>query len=72
MAVGVDSASNRNEYRELSKLFYYQLMHKRIVWKGVLKLQVPNSAADTHQQGPDNKCIHTARLTTMMYFNQLF
>jgi len=31
--------------------------------------QVPNSAADTHQQGPDNISSHTTRLTTMMYFN---
>ena len=34
--------------------------------------QVLNSAADIHQQGPDNVCGHTARLTTMMYFNQMF
>jgi len=45
--------------------------------KGVLKftlkqLQVPNSAADTHQHGPDNICSHTTRLTTTMHFNQLF
>jgi len=34
--------------------------------------QVPNSAEDIHQQGPDNICSHTTRLTTMIYFNQIF
>ena len=34
--------------------------------------QVPNSAADINQQGPDNLRNHTIRLTTIMYFNQLF
>ena len=43
------------------KVFYYQQMLS----------QVPNSAADIHQ-GPDNICSHTARLTTVMYFNQMF
>ena len=33
---------------------------------------IPNSAADVHQQGPDDVCSHTIRFTTMMYFNQLF
>jgi len=33
---------------------------------------VLNSAADIHQQGPDNICGHTTRLATMMYFKQLF
>jgi len=33
--------------------------------------QVPNSAADIYQQGPDNICSHAARLTTVMYFNQM-
>ena len=31
--------------------------------------QVPNSAADIHQQGPDDICSHTTKLTTPMYFN---
>jgi len=34
--------------------------------------QIPNSAADIHQQGPDNICSHTARLNTPTYFNWLF
>jgi hypothetical protein len=34
--------------------------------------QVPNSAADIHQQGPDNICSHTTKLTTPMDFNLLF
>jgi len=50
----------------LSK-FCYQLMHKRIDCS-----QVPNSAADTHQQALDNICSHTTRLTTVMYFIRLF
>ena len=32
---------------------------------------VPKSAADIHQQEPDNICSHTTRLTTTMYFNLL-
>ena len=46
----------------ITEVIYYQLMHS----------QVPNSAADIHQQGPDNIRSHTARLTTIMYFNQMF
>ena len=34
--------------------------------------QVANSAADIHQQGPDNIRSNTTKLTTMMYFNQMF
>jgi len=33
---------------------------------------VPNSATDRHQQGPDNICSHSTRLTTPMYCNWLF
>jgi hypothetical protein len=32
---------------------------------------VSNSAADMHQQGPDNICSHTTILTAPMYFNPL-
>ena len=41
----------------------------------LLKLQLlkqsltPNSAADIHEQGPDNICSHSTRLITPMYFN---
>jgi len=31
-----------------------------------------NSTADIHQQGPNNTCSHTTRLTTPMYLNWLF
>jgi len=31
----------------------------------------PNSAAHIYQQGPGNICSHTAKLTTIMYFNPL-
>jgi len=47
-------------------LFIHQLMHKRIALKGILKFTY------VHQQGPDNICSHTTRLTTPMYFNWLF
>jgi len=44
---------------------HYQGAH----YLSLLKLLVPNSAADIHQQGTDNIYSHTTKLTTTMYFN---
>ena len=38
----------------------------------VLYDQVPNSAAEIHQQVSDNICNHNIRLTTKIYFNRQF
>jgi hypothetical protein len=49
-----------------------QLSCLKTILKFTLKLtlsRVLNSAADIHQQGPGNICIHTTRLITPMVFN---
>ena len=54
---------------------HYMSMLKLQLLKQSIKIrrfglsQVPNSVADIHQQGPDNICSHSTRLTTPMYFN---
>ena len=55
--------------------FYYQLKHKRIVLKGSIDIYIKNapmcfSVITIIRE--HNVCSHTARLTTMMYFNQMY
>ena len=38
----------------------------------MILLKFPNGAIDIYQQGPDNICSHTTRLTTSMYLIDYF
>jgi len=55
----------------------YIIVVNLVVWLRVLSgpcwriSQILNSAAHIHQHRPDNTRSHTARLTKMMYFNQM-
>ena len=62
-AVGVEKTVKLQERGPLWDLRSFKLYHK-----DSFHSQVPNSAADIYQQGPDNICSHTTTLTTPIYF----
>jgi len=45
---------------------YYIVLNNTNHLKSYYIIQVPNTAADTRRQGPDNLCSHTTKLTTSM------
>jgi len=49
--------------------YYSVRVFTRLCYQVLAGVGLPHCAADLHQQGPDNICSHTTRLTTPMYFN---
>jgi hypothetical protein len=62
----IDNFHRRTVLLDITFLFIYQLMHKRVALK---IFQTFQTVQQTHQLGHTNIYGHTTKLTTPMYFN---